>query len=134
MTWTEAWNAIRTEIRKKNLPTSGLEALAREVPLKAPDEHHALVGGVIESELTARYVTDLTESPLESILAEVAKLPEQYTDRVDSARSNALQRVLEIRFPSEPDDPDPIDTYDNAAGLTFGQHLANWYRALNNND
>jgi hypothetical protein len=134
MSWIKKMQAVRAEISKKNLPTSGLETLARMVPLKATDENVSAVGSAIESELRDRYVRELADVPTETILTEVATLPEQYESSVDSARSDALQRVLEIRFPSKPDDPDPIDTYDDTAGITFGQHLANWYRALNNND
>lgn len=122
---------IRAEVRKKNLPTRGLETLAREVPLRVTDDENvSAVGSAIESVLCERYVTELTDVPTETILAEVERLPEMYASRVDRARNDALQRVLEIRFPSEPDDLDPVDTFDEKAGLTFGQHLAKWYRDL----
>lgn len=130
MSWVKKMQTIRAEVSKKNLPTRGLEMLAREVPLKATDENVSAVGSAIESELYGRYVMELTDVPTETILAEIEKLPEMYTSRVDSARSDALQRVLEIRFPSEPDDLDPVDAFDEKAGLTFGQHLAKWYRDL----
>lgn len=131
MSWVKKTQAVSAEVSKRNLPTRGLETLARMVPLRltvADDEDRSAVGSAIEHVLYERYVTELTGVATETILAEVEKLPGLYADRVDSARSDALQRVLDMRFPSEPDGPDPIDTYDEAAGLTFGQHLAKWYR------
>lgn len=130
MSWVNKMQAVRAEVSKKNLPTSGLEEMAGLVPLKATDENVTAVGSAVESELRDRYVTELADVSTETILAEVEKLPELYASRVDRARSDALQRVLEIRFPMEPDGPDPIDTYDEKAGLTFGQHVAKWYREL----
>lgn len=131
MSWIDTVTTIRTEVSNRNLSTSQLEALTREVPLRvANDEAVTAVGSAVESELRDRYVTELADTQTESILAECETSPDQYTNRVQRARSDALQRVLEVRFPSEPDAPDPIDTYDEKAKLTFGQHLANWYREI----
>lgn len=124
MSWTERWNAVLADVRRRGLPADALETLAREIPLKETDEARAVVGGVLESQLRERYVTELTGAPTATILAECAAAPELYGSRVDRARSDARARVLEARFP---DMPDPIDTYDENAGLTYGQHIAKHY-------
>lgn len=115
---------IRTEVRAKDIPTRFLEVMAREIAIKETDEARTMVGSAVELVLSERYVTELANVSAASILAEYEAAPDIYRDRADRSRREALCKVLETRFP---DVPDAIDSYDENASLTYGQHVAKHY-------
>lgn len=118
-------DTITAELRRKNHTPAQLTTLAREVPLAAASREHNVVGTALERLLREHY-TELHETRTTAELADtLAAGTAFYRDRDDRALRDAITAILEHRYP---DAPDPIDSYDDTSGLTYGQHAAAVYR------
>ena len=129
MKWAEVIETIAAKLREDWVSTGDLERLAREIPLRAQDEHHANVGCAIERVLGERYRGTFSLMYDAEVFAAGHGFPgDEYRDRVDRARSDACYRVLESRKPGEPFDTFPYaDDVQNAPSGAWRAHVASFY-------
>lgn len=126
MSFTTAVDVLAERV--SDLSTGDLEVLARLVPLTGHTPEEGMVGAALERVLRARYAPAVGgRSDAEVFAWGVGG--DFYGSRVDRARSDVAQRLLEERHP---DAGEPIDTYphDPAADVpegTWAAHIRHHY-------
>lgn len=131
MSWSKASDAVRDNVRARNLTTADIANMAARFKPgdREPDDGTAIVKGVLRSELAGRLAVEMAELATADLLAWYAARPDNYEDMLDAAACDAFWTVVEARHPEA--DERLWDTWDDAerAGVTFGQHVARVYGA-----
>ena len=128
MTWAQAVDAIAEKVTADGISTRDIERLAREIPLHAPTTDHAAVGAALERVLGERYRAAFGPlSDAEVFAAGTAYTGEEYRDRVDRARSDAMHRSLEERHPELGDPGDSFLFHPDGTTADWRAHLRTFY-------
>ena len=136
--WVSIVDGVAENVRGRGYSVAQLEDIARHVPLTNPGkglvrglsdrqwEYHTAIGAALERVLWERYRDEwVTESDAEVF----SHLPEgeEYRDRVDRARSDAMHRVLEERHPELGDPGDSFLFHPEGTTADWRAHLRTFY-------